>query len=239
MDDYNGTHESGYMELLMDGDYRNYYDDYDGGDLNDGNYNNADNNNDGDNNDDESSDSDDDSDNDSNDDDSNNDSDEEFYQLVVVTCETAVTYFNKYINKTPCYYFEQTRWAWVRRCMEGNKKLCYNMFRMKNEVFHNLCQVLQHDYGLQHSRNIMLEELVAICLLILGHGTCNQMVQEIFQHSGETISSHFELMITLLGARFATAYVKPSDPAFSEVPTQLQDHPIYWPHFQVCVLLYI
>ena len=119
------------MELLMEGDYKNYCDDHDGGDLNDGNYNNADNNNDGDNNDDESSDSDDDSDNDSNDDDSNNDSDEEFYQLVAVTCEAAVTYFNKYINKTPCYDFEQTGWAWVRRCMEGNEKLCYNMFRMK------------------------------------------------------------------------------------------------------------
>ena len=69
MDDYNGTHESGqFMELLMNGDYRNYCDDHGGGDY----YNNADNN-DGDNNDDddgESSDSDDDSDSDSDDDDS-------------------------------------------------------------------------------------------------------------------------------------------------------------------------
>ena len=63
MDDYNGTHESGhFMELLMDGDYRNYYDDHDGGD-----YNNADNNNDGDNNDDDDGES---SDSDSDDDDS-------------------------------------------------------------------------------------------------------------------------------------------------------------------------
>ena len=115
MDDYNGTHKSGYMELLMDGDYRNYCDDYDGGDLNDDNYNNTDNNNDGDNNDnddDESSDSDDDSDNGSNDDDSNDNSYEEFYQLMTVTCEVAATYFSKYINKTPCYDFEQTGWAW-------------------------------------------------------------------------------------------------------------------------------
>ncbi|XP_065628512.1 uncharacterized protein LOC112016895 isoform X1 [Quercus suber] len=238
MDDYNGIHESGhFMELLMDGDYRNYCDDNDGGD-----YNIADNNNDGDNNndddddDDESSDSDDDSDSDSDDDDdSNDDSDEKLYQLVAVTCEAVVTYFNKYINKTPCYDSEQTGWAWVRRCMEGNETLCYNMFRMKKEVFQNLCQVLQHDYGLQHSRNIRLEESVAICLLILGHGTCNRMVQEIFQHSGETISRHFEKMVTLLGARFAAAYVKPSDPTFSEVPTKIQDHPIYWPHFKDCI----
>ena len=65
------------------------------------------------------------------------------------------------------------------------------------------------------------------------------MVQEIFQHSGETISRHFEKMITLLGARFAAPYVKPLDQTVSKVPTQLQDHLIYWPHFQVCVLLYI
>ncbi|KAF3957812.1 hypothetical protein CMV_017212 [Castanea mollissima] len=42
-------------------------------------------------------------------------------------------------------------------------------------------------------------------------------------------------MITLLGARFAEAYVKPSDPTFSEVPTKIQDHPIYWPHFKDCI----
>ena len=49
MDNYNGTHESGhFMELLMDGDYKNYCDDHDGGD-----YNNADNNDDSDNNDDD------------------------------------------------------------------------------------------------------------------------------------------------------------------------------------------
>ena len=238
MDDYNGIHESGhFMELLIDGDYRNYCDDHDGG-----NYNNANNNNDGDNNDhdDGDSDSDDDSDSDSNDDDdSNDDSDEEFYQLVAITCETVVTYFNKYINKTHCYDSKQTGWARVRRCMEGNEKLCYNMFRMKKEVFHNLWQVLQYDYGLQHSRNIRLETLVAICLLIFGHRTSNRMVQEIFQHSGETISRYFEKMITLLGARFAAAYVKPLNSTFSEVPTKIQDHPIYWPHFKVCVLLYI
>ena len=104
MDDYNGTRENNFMELLMDGDYKNYCDDHDVGD-----YNNANNNNDGDNNDDddgESSDSDDDSDSDSDDDDSNDDSNEEFNQLVAVTCEAIVTYFNKYINKTPCYDFE-------------------------------------------------------------------------------------------------------------------------------------
>ena len=97
----------------MDGDYINYCDYHD-----DGDYNNAGNNNDGDNNDDDDGDNNDDddddgesSDSDSDDDDSNDDSDEEFYQLVAVTCEAIVTYFNKYINKTPCYDSEQTGWG--------------------------------------------------------------------------------------------------------------------------------
>jgi len=154
MDDYNGNHESGFIELLMEGDYKRHCND--GDDLNDGNYNDGD-----------------DSDNDSDDDDSNNDSDDELYQLVAVICEATVTYFNKYFNKTSCYDSKQTWWVWVRCCMEGNKKLCYNMIRVKKQVFHNWCQVLQHEYELQHSRYIKLEESVAICLLILGHGICN------------------------------------------------------------------
>ena len=56
--------------------------------MNDGNYNNANNNNDGDNNNDDDDKS---SDSDSNDNDSNDDSDEEFYQLMTVTCEAAMT----------------------------------------------------------------------------------------------------------------------------------------------------
>ena len=112
MNDYNGNHESGFIELLMEGDYKRHYND--GDDLNDGNYNDGD-----------------DSDNDSDDDDSNNDSDEEFYQLVVVICEAVVIYFNKYFNKTSCYDSEQTWWVWVRYCMEANKKLCYNMIGVK------------------------------------------------------------------------------------------------------------
>ena len=69
--------------------------------------------------------------------------------------------------------------------MEGNETLCYNMFRMKNEVFHNLCQVLQHDYGLQHSRNIRLEESVAICLLILCH----------MEHVTEWFKKYFSIQV--------------------------------------------
>jgi hypothetical protein len=41
------------------------------------------------------------------------------------------------------------------------------MFRMKPRVLFQLCNVLQHTYGLQHMRQIRLEESIGICLMTL------------------------------------------------------------------------
>ena len=54
------------------------------------------------------------------------------------------------------------------------------MFRMKPHVFFQLCNILQHTYGLQHIGHIKLKESVGICLMILGQGACYRMVQERF-----------------------------------------------------------
>ena len=69
------------------------------------------------------------------------------------------------------------------------------MFRMKPYVFLQLCNVLQHTYGLQHTKHIRLKESVNLCLMILRQGACYRMVQERFQHSGETIQRHFHKVL--------------------------------------------
>ncbi len=210
-----------FTKLLMDGDYVSNY--HDGDDWNDGNYNEGNDLNDGsyndgddseDNNDDDSEDSIDDHDDDS--DDSNNNSDNEFNQLITVACEASMIYFNKYIDKTPCRDSKQSGLIWVKRCLKGNKTLSYDMFRMKKHVFHRLCEILPNTYGFSQLRHLRLEESLAICLMILGHGSCNR-----------------------LGVNFAADYIKPLDPTFSEIPDHIQDHPMYWPHFKVCVVMYI
>ena len=75
----------------------------------------------------------------------------------------------KYIDKQPCRDFEQP-------CLTGNETKCHEMFRMKSHVIFKLCNVLQHTYGLRHTRHIKLEESVGICLMILGQGACNWLV---------------------------------------------------------------
>ena len=52
---------------------------------------------------------------------------EELYDLVVVECHAAVTYYIKYIDKQPCRDFEQP-------CLAGNETKCHELFRMKPHV---------------------------------------------------------------------------------------------------------
>ncbi len=157
--------------------------------------------------------------------------DDEIYELVVAGCHAAVTYYTKYIDKQPCRNSEQTGSMWLLRCLTGNESLCRENFRMKPHVFSQLCNVLQHTYGLQHTKRIRLEESVGICLMILGHGHCNRVVQERFQHSGETIHRHFHKVLKCLNI-MSMDVLKPSDPTFSAVPTHIQNSQLYWPHFK-------
>ena len=111
-------------------------------------------------------------------------------------------------------------------------KTCYQNFKMKPYVFFQLCNVLQHTYGLRHTRRNRLEESVAICLRILGHETCNRLVQDRFLHSGETIHRYFHKVLKCLNQMLMDV-LKPSDLTFSVVPSHIQNNQLYWPHFKV------
>ena len=84
-----------------------------------------------------------------------------------------------------------------------------------------MCNVLQHTYGLRHTRHIRLEESVDICLMILGQGACNRLVQERFQHSGETIHRHFHRVLKRLNI-MSMDIREPSNSTFSVVPRHIQ-----------------
>ncbi|KAK3221417.1 hypothetical protein Dsin_008442 [Dipteronia sinensis] len=60
------------------------------------------------------------------------------------------------------------------------------------------------------------------------------MAQERFQHSGETISRWFEIVLDDVG-RMAVDYLKPSDPYFKGIPRKIKDDNRYWPYFKDCI----
>ncbi|KAF7801650.1 transcription factor VOZ1 [Senna tora] len=51
-----------------------------------------------------------------------------------------------------------------------------------------LQETLQEQHGLESTRGITIEEMVALFSMVIAHGIRNRMIQEPFQHFGETIS---------------------------------------------------
>jgi hypothetical protein len=76
------------------------------------------------------------------------DNDDEINELVVSGCQVAVKYYINYIEKQSCRNSEETDYRWLIHCMNSKGKTCYQNFRMKLYVFFQLCNVLQHTYGL-------------------------------------------------------------------------------------------
>jgi hypothetical protein len=80
--------------------------------------------------------------------------DDEFYHLVSARCRAVVAYAIKHIAKQPCRKSKETGYKWLIYTLTVNETKCHDMFRMKPRVYFQLCNVLQHTYGLQHTRQI-------------------------------------------------------------------------------------
>jgi hypothetical protein len=71
--------------------------------------------------------------------------------------------------------------------------------------------------------------------MTLAQGSCNRLVQERFQDSGETIHRHLHKIVKALNL-MTMDLIKPSDPTFNEVPKNIRHRQLYWPQFKVLIL---
>ena len=126
----------------------------------------------------------------------------------------------------------QTGYEWVRYTLTGNEEKCRRNFRMSSYVFRQLCNTLRQ-YGYYGTRSVCLEESLAMTLMVLGHVEGNRMVQERFQHSGETVHRYVATVVTLLATVMAPDIIQPADRTFRDVPEHIQHSDRYWPHFKV------
>ena len=160
-----------------------------------------------------------DDDNEHSDSDQSND-DYEYLHTRVALC---VHHFLKYSLKVPCRTSSHTRYKFVMEVLKGHKDRCHQQFRMEKHVFMKLCNTLSQKYGLQKGRDVSLVETLAMFLITLGHVFGNRMVQERFQHSSETISRWFELMLDVV-CEMAIDIVRPSNPHFNRIPKKFRDN---------------
>nr|XP_011464621.1 PREDICTED: uncharacterized protein LOC105351565 [Fragaria vesca subsp. vesca] len=69
--------------------------------------------------------------------------------------------------------------------------ICIDKLRMDRESFHKLCRILSTKGQLRGTRNVSIEEMVAMFLNTLAHHHKNRVIKFNFHRSGRTVSKYF------------------------------------------------
>ncbi|KAL6502688.1 hypothetical protein OROHE_024341 [Orobanche hederae] len=113
----------------------------------------------------------------------------------------------------------------------GNDDRCREMLRMDKHVFHKLSGTLRQKGMLRDTAGVMIEEQLAIFLNIVGHNERNRVIQERFQHSGETISRHFNNVLKAIKS-LSHEFLQP--PPLT-TPSEILTNNRFYPYFEDCI----
>ena len=81
--------------------------------------------------------------------------------------------------------------AYTQELLGGSNTQCQELMRLSRDAYILLCNHFKERNWLQNSRNISVEEKMAIFLTIIGHNERFRMVKRRFQHSTQTIHACF------------------------------------------------
>ncbi|KAL0406448.1 UNVERIFIED_CONTAM: hypothetical protein Slati_3958700 [Sesamum latifolium] len=111
--------------------------------------------------------------------------------------------------------------------LKGPNESCLENFRMDKHVFYKLCDMLHTKGLLRHTNRIKIEEQLAIFMFIVGHNLRTRAVQELFRYSGETISRHFNNVLSAIMTVSLDFFQAPK----SDVPPAIREDPRFYPYF--------
>lgn len=154
--------------------------------------------------------------------------------IALVTLALA-EHYRRHYERTPCRTSILRGHDYVIEVLNGHDGRCEESFRMETHVFIAFCEALKEHGGLKHSRYLTVQEQVCIFLLAIGHNIRNRVIQERFQHSGETISKYFNRVLKAV-CRLGKIIIQP--PSFDEIPPQIMHNPKYWPFFKVSSMFF-
>ena len=164
------------------------------------------------------------------------DFDLELDNMELVAAAAGYYYYNS-ITRQPRHSSSPYGSSFMSEVLDGPDDGCREMFRMDKHVFHNLCGILRQRGMLRDTAGVMIEEQLAIFLNIIGHNERNRVIQERFQHSGETISRHFNNVLKAIKS-LSREFLQP--PPIATPPEILSSNRFY-PYFKVylCKILYL
>ncbi|KAM0903096.1 hypothetical protein ACQ4PT_018891 [Festuca glaucescens] len=134
-------------------------------------------------------------------------------------------------NRTRIHTSILTGDMYVKEVLEGHELRCKRDFQMEKHIFHNLVECLRERCLLRDTDFVSMEEQVAIFLYAVSMNASNRTLQGQFQHSGETISRYFHIVLTALMVLSANVIQLPS----INVPFKVASNPKFMPYFKDCI----
>jgi hypothetical protein len=116
----------------------------------------------------------------------------------------------------------------VNEILTGHQSLSKRNFRMEVNVFRALVDKLREKQLLADARDVSVEEQVAIFLYALAKNASNETLQDQFQHSGQTISKYFGVVLDAV-KQLTCVYIRPP---FLH-PHHILRRPKFHPFFEV------
>ncbi|RWR86504.1 DDE_4 domain-containing protein [Cinnamomum micranthum f. kanehirae] len=108
----------------------------------------------------------------------------------------------------------------------------FMLLRMEQHVFRRLCMYFRSRNLLEDSKYILVEEQLAMFMMVIAHAHTNRVIQDRFQHSGKTIHKHFRQVLIAMMI-FAKDMIKP--PPLDTVPKEILLNPRFEPYFKDCI----
>ncbi|KAL8515039.1 hypothetical protein ACS0TY_013935 [Phlomoides rotata] len=88
-------------------------------------------------------------------------------------------------------------------------EVCRDQLRMDRATFHKLCFMLESIGGLKSFRRVTVCKKVVMFLAILAHHTKNRCVKFQFKRSGQTVSTHFHVVLHCVLKMHSLFLIKP------------------------------
>ncbi|XP_049405625.1 uncharacterized protein LOC125869114 [Solanum stenotomum] len=158
------------------------------------------------------------------------DVDIELDELELVAAAAGYHYYNC-IARQPSRGSTPKGSGFLSELLSADNDVCREMLRMDKHVFHKLCNILRERAMLRDTAGVMIEEQLAIFLNIVGHNERNRVIQERYQHSGETISRHFNNVLRALKSLSREFLQLPP----VSTPLQILESNRFYPYFEDCI----
>lgn len=120
------------------------------------------------------------------------------------------------------------RRKYIENIIYANDGVCINMTRMNRPTFVRLCSRLEATGILSSTKNMLVDEQVAMTLHILAHHIKQRVINANFERSGETISRYFKKVLNAILSIQGELLKKPE-----AVPNDSMDE--RWKWFKGCL----